>query len=48
MKLVKHFFWAQVVKEVKVERIEHCIDAQSSCFGSQVQTSPTKMYHGNF
>ena len=52
MKLVKYFFSALVVKEVKAERVEHCVDTQSSCLVSQVHTSPNclpaKMYHGNF
>ena len=33
-----------VVKEVKTERVKHCIDTQSLCLGSQV----AKMFHGNF
>ena len=40
-KACKAFFLALVVKEVKAERVEHCIGAQSSCFSSQVQMSPT-------
>ena len=50
--LVQDFFSALVVKEVKAERVEHCIDAQSLCLGLQVQTSqtclPGEMYHCNF
>ena len=51
-KASKSLFSALVVKEVKAERVDHCTDAQSSCLGSQVQTSPTglpaQMYHGKF
>ena len=50
-KACKALFSALLVKEVKAERVEHCIDAQLLCLDSQVQTSPTcwlaKKYYGN-
>ena len=35
-KACKALFLALVVKKVKVERVEHCIDPQSSCLGSEL------------
>ena len=50
-KACKTLFLALVVKEIKAERVEHCIDTQSLCLGSRVEMSPTcllgKKYYGN-
>ena len=40
-KACKALFLVVVVKKVEAEIVEHCIDTQSSCLGSRVQTSPT-------